>query len=377
MKIEFFKHNLDAQDKKNLLRVLDSPFLTTGETVAEFEKQFAKYMYSKFTVGVMSCTEALHLCLVALGIGKDDEVITTPLSFIATANSIEYAGAKPVFVDVEPKTGNMDAAQIERAITKKTKAIMPVHLYGQMCDMKTLAKIAKRHHLKIIEDCAHSIESKRDGIRPGKLSDAACFSFYATKNMTCGEGGAITTNNSNLAQKLKILRLHGMNKSAADRYTKRFEHYDMEVLGFKENMSNIQAALLLHQLDQLDKRWKERQALVKQYDKSLRLIPGIQLLKILPHVKSAYHLYTFLVKASRRDKILHHLQDADIGVAVNFRPIHLMKYYRKKYGYTPGKFPQAEKIGQRTITLPLYPKLKNAEQQYVIKTLRAVMATNQ
>lgn len=188
-KIEFYKHSISQKDIDNTVKVLRSLFLTTGETVKEFEEKFSQYLGCKYTVGVTSCTAALHLSLLAYGVGSGDEVITTPMTFIATANSIIHAGATPVFVDVEPETGNIDANLIEGAITSRTKAILPVHLYGQMCDMKRIREIADKYHLLVIEDAAHAIETSREGVRPGELGDAACFSFYATKNITSGEGG--------------------------------------------------------------------------------------------------------------------------------------------------------------------------------------------
>jgi dTDP-4-amino-4,6-dideoxygalactose transaminase len=194
MKIEFFRHNIDQEDINRAVEVLNSIFLTTGSAVEEFEKAFSSYLDVPFTAGVTSCTGALHLGLLAWGIGPGEEVITTPMSFCSTANVILHAGATPVFVDVEERTGNIDAELIESKITEKTRAIIPVHLYGQMCDMKRIRQIADKYHLVVVEDAAHCIEGIRDGIKPGKLGDAACFSYYATKNITCGEGGAIVTN---------------------------------------------------------------------------------------------------------------------------------------------------------------------------------------
>jgi len=212
MKVEFYKHNLGNKGLMELKKVFNSIFLSTGPKTAEFEKKLAKYLGVKYVVGTSSGTAALHLALLALDIKPGDEVITTPLSFVATSNAILYVGARPVFVDVEKDTGNIDASLIEKAITKKTKAITPVHLYGHMCDMKKISKIAKKHKLKIIEDAAHCLEGKRDGIRPGQLSDIVMFSFYATKNITSGEGGAIATNNKKLAQKIRVLGYHGIIK---------------------------------------------------------------------------------------------------------------------------------------------------------------------
>jgi len=372
MKVEFYKHNIGQQDIDNAVEVLNSLFLTTGEVANQFEDTFSRYLGCRHTVGVTSCTAALHLSLLACGIGPGDEVITTPMTFIATANAVLYTGAKPVFVDVEPETGNIKADLIEDAATSRTKAILPVHLYGQMCDMRKIREIADKHHLTVIEDAAHAIEASRDGIRPGQLCDAACFSFYATKNITSGEGGAISTNSEEIAEKLKKLRLHGMSKGAAERYSKRYEHWDMEMLGWKYNMSNIQAALLLNQLENIEKRWHRREQICQMYEEAFKEDSGVTCLKVLPNSKSARHVFTILVPPPKRDSILGQLQERGIGVAVNFRAIHLLTFYRQTFGYKRGMYPIAEKIGDSTITLPLYPKLSNEEVQYVIKVVKDV-----
>lgn len=366
MKVEFFKHNVNHDDINSAVEVLRNPILTTGQWTAMFEDKFSEYMGCKYTVGVTSCTAALHLSLLVYGVGKGDEVITTPMTFVATANSILMAGAKPVFVDVEPETGNIDVSKIENAITSKTKAIIPVHLYGQMVDMLKLRKIADKYHLFIIEDCAHAVESERDGVRPGQLGDTACFSGYATKSMTAGESGWICTNSALIANKLKILRSHGMSADANERYSKRYKHWDMEVLGMKYNMDNIQAALLINQIDRLDGNWLWRGDIAQRYEQNLE---NVGLLQVVG--RSARHLFTILV--DRRDEVLGKLQDAGVGVAVNYRAIHLLTYYRKMYGYKEGKFPNAEWIGDHTVTLPLYPKLMDAEVEYVIKAVKDVI----
>lgn len=366
-KIEFYKHNVNSTDKKEVLSVLSSTFLTTGEIVSKFESDLSKYLGLAYSVGLTSCTEALFLSLKGLGISQNDEVITTPLSFIASANSIEYCRAKPVFVDVEEETGNINADLIEKAITKKTKAILVVHLYGQMCDMKRISKIAKKNNLKLIEDCAHCIEGERDKIRPGQVSDAACFSFYATKNITSGEGGAVSTNNKKLHDWLMKARQHGMSKNAIDRYSKRYEHYDMEFLGYKSNMTNIQASMLLNQLNRIDNLLSKKERIARIYNNGLAENKYIKSPQVLEETKHARHLYTIWVNPKIRDHVLQRLQNKGIGVAVNFRPIHLMKYYRNKYDYKKGDFPIAEIIGASTISLPFYPKLKKHEVDFIIK----------
>jgi len=373
VKVEFFKHNIEQDDIKRATDVLNSIFLTTGQVVLEFENSFASYLKAQHAVGVTSCTAALHLSLLAYGIGKGDEVITTPMSFCATSNSILHSGATPVFVDVEKETGNINAELVEAVITKRTKAIMPVHLYGQMCDMKKIRAIADKYNLVIIEDAAHAIEAERDGIKAGELGDAACFSFYATKNITSGEGGAVTTGSSEKADIIRMLRLHGIDKSAIDRYTKVYQHWDMPVLGWKYNMDNIHAALLIGQLKKIDTLWKRRDEIWRIYEDKLAGIKELRILKTIENSRHARHLFTILVQEDKRDSILHELQNRGIGVAVNYRPIHLLKYYRKTFGYKEGDFPIAEDIGKRTISLPLYPRLDNTEVSYVIESLKKVL----
>lgn len=375
-KIEFFRHNVSQKDIDNVNSVLNSIFLSTGETVKEFEAKFARYLGCPYVVGVTSCTAALHLSLLAYGIGPGDEVITTPMTFIATANAVIFTGAKPVFVDIEPETGNLDATLIEKAVTPKTKAILPVHLYGQMVDMKKIREIADRHHLNLIEDAAHAIEAAREGVRVGQLGDIACFSFYPTKSITSGEGGALSLHDGGTAEKLKKLRNHGMSKGASERYSKRYskryEHWDMELLGWKYNMFNIQAALLLNQLENIDSYWRRRDEISRRYENAFQDLPGVTCLKIVPNSKSARLMFTILVPPPRRDEFLWRLQEKGIGVAVNYRAIHLLKYYRSTYGYRRGMFPVAEKIGDSTITLPLYPRLTDDKVEYIIHTVREI-----
>lgn len=373
MKLEFFKHNIGNKDIKEVNNVLRSIFLTSSLMTKRFEDRFAKYLGSEKVVCVSNCTAALFLSLKAYNIGPGDEVITTPMTFIATPNSIIHSGAMPVFADVEENTGNINADLIEGAINSRTKAIIPVHLYGQMCDMKRIRDIADKHKLVVIEDAAHAIEARRDGVRVGELGDAACFSFYATKNITCGEGGAISINNEELAKKIIKLRLHGMDKAAADRYAKKYQHWDMEMLGWKYNMDDIHAALLLNQLKNINKYLERREEICRIYENAFADMKKIRLLKILPNSKSARHLFTILVPPGKRDGVMLRLHSKGIGIAVNYRPVHLMKYYRKIYGYKKGMFPVAENIGERTISLPLYPKLTRREINYIIKTVKKLL----
>ncbi|MGB7923972.1 MAG: DegT/DnrJ/EryC1/StrS family aminotransferase [Pyrinomonadaceae bacterium] len=372
-KVDFFRHDLGEPELESLAEVLAGPILTTGETVARFEQRFAGYMGRRHAVGLTSCTGALHLSLVALGIGPGDEVITTPMTFIASATAIIEAGARPVFVDVEPETGNIDAARIEAAITERTRAILPVHLYGQMCDMRAIREIADRHNLRIVEDAAHCVEGERDGVRPGQLGDTACFSFYATKSLSCGEGGALVTDDDALAENLRLLRLHGMNKTANDRFKEGYQHWDMVMLGWKYNMSNIEAALLLPQMQRLEENWRKRDALARVYERALSEIGGLSLPRLLPGVRHARHLFTVRILNGRRDQAVKGLQDAGIGAMVNYRAIHLLTYFRETFGFREGDFPISEQIGNETLSLPFYANMPHEHVEIVAQTLRDIL----
>lgn len=371
MRVEFFRHSLEKSDIENVRKVLESVFLTTGAVSGEFERKFACFMGAKETVTVNSCTAGLHLSLLALGIGPGHEVITTPMTFIATVTTIMHVGATPVFVDVEGDTGLIDAEKIEAAITSRTKAILPVHLYGTMADMKKIRDIAKRHSLKIIEDSAHCIEGERAGVRPGVLSETACFSFYATKNLTCGEGGAIVTNDTELATRLRLLRLHGMTKDAINRYHGAYQHWDMVDLGWKYNLDDIHAALLVGQLDSLDRLWRRREEISRLYDGAFKTLPEVRIPRVID--KSGRHLYTIWVDPKKRDKILAKMHEYQIGVAVNYRAVHNLTFFMKTFGFRPDDFPNANRIGESTITLPLYPKLTDSDVKYVIESLKRIM----
>lgn len=362
-KIEFFKHNLNEDDIASVSEVLQSIFLTTGPKVADFEKRLAAYLGHGHVVGVSSCTAALHLALLRYGIGPGDEVITTPMTFCATATSILQAGATPVFVDVCPKSALLMPENVEKAITSKTKAILPVHLYGRMVDMRGFAKLAERHNLILIEDAAHCIEGERDDIRPGELGHAACFSFYATKNITCGEGGAVVCKTEEDAAWYRSARHHGISKNAASRYTGTYQHWDMEMMGWKYNMDDIQAALLISQIDRIDGYRQRRQELESLYREKLGGIKGLNFIEAPDdNDRSAHHLFTVLLpQGVDRDNILQILQNNGIGCAVNYRAVHTLAYFRDTYGYHPGDYPFANEIGNRTLSLPLYSKLTTQE----------------
>jgi UDP-4-amino-4-deoxy-L-arabinose-oxoglutarate aminotransferase len=370
VKVEFFKHALGEAEHEEVARTLAGVFLTAGPRTRQFEEWLAGYLGVSGAVGLYSCTTALFLAQKALGIGPGDEVITTPMTFIATSNTVLHAGANPVFVDCDPVTANIDLDLIERAITPRTRAIMPVHLYGHMVDMRRLRGIADAHGLRVIEDCAHCVEGERDGVRPGQLGDIACFSFYATKNLASGEGGAVAGRDQELLERIRLLRTHGMNKEAASRYTSTYQHWDMLELGYKGNMFDIQAALLLPQTPHVDERLARREAICRRYEAAFAELAGVGFPRVLDGTRSARHLFTIWVAPERRDAVLTALQEQEIGVAVNYRAVHLLSYYRRTFGYERGSFPNAERIGDSTITLPLYPAMTDDQVDAVIAAVR-------
>ena len=372
--VDFHRHAIDEQDIAAAVDVLRSLFLTTGPVTGLVETKLAGYLGRRHVVAMNNCTTALMLSLKALDIGVGDEVITSPMTFAASITAIMHAGATPVLVDVDPATALIDPEAVEAHITPRTRAVLPVHLYGQMADMRRLVEICRPRDIAIVEDAAHAVESSRDDTGPGQLGDLACLSFYATKNLTCGEGGAVVTDNDALAQRLRRLRLHGMSKTASDRHGRKYEHWDITELGYKANLPDILAALLLHQIDRLEDLRVRREQIARRYEAAFAALEEVDFPRVLPACRSARHLFTIWVPEARRDQTLLDLGSRGIGVAVNYRAVHLLSYFRQQLGYEPGNFPHAERIGRRTITLPCYPGLRAEEQQRVIDAVREVQA---
>lgn len=372
-KVPFFMHDLGAPELENIAQVFKGPILTTGETVGEFERLFARYLGRKHVLAVNSCTAALHLSLVALNLEPGDEVITTPLTFVATTEAIIHAGGRPVFVDVEADTGNIDISAIEAAIGPKTRAIVPVHLFGLMCEMRSLSELATHRGLAVVEDAAHCIEGRRDGLGVGEASLTACFSFFATKNITCGEGGAIATDDARLFDRLKPMRNHGMNKTSADRFREGYSHWDVRQAGFKCNMGNIEAAILLAQMPRLEINLKKRTRLAELYKTYLSRVRGVELPASRPGAKHSRHLFPIWVRAEIRDKLINLLNDRGISTVVNYRPVHYLSWYQRATGYKIGDFPQAERIGNSTLSLPLYPNMPDSDVEYVTAVLAEIL----
>jgi dTDP-4-amino-4,6-dideoxygalactose transaminase len=380
-RVEFYKHQLGETEATAWRGVLDTLFLTLGPQVAAFEKELGEYLVREtqiaapHVVGTSCCSMGLLIALRSFDVGPGDEVITTPMTFAATANAILHLGATPVLVDVEPSTGLIDPAAVAAAVGPRTKGIMPVHLYGQLCDMKALRAIADEKKLFIIEDSAHGIEMERDGVRAGHLGDAAVFSFYATKNLTSGDGGAVATKHQHIADRLRRLRNHGVSKSASDRHGGIYQHWDLVELGYKANLTDLDAALLRPQLPLADGKRDQREKLVKRYESRLREALGSKIptgpvpFFVERRGKSSHHLFTIQPPSDLRDTMLVALGKAQIGTAVNYRAIHTLSYLEERLKLPRGTFPIAEEIGDRTISLPLYPTLDEAAQDRVVEAV--------
>ena len=370
MQVPFYRHSLSPENAQLVAKVLETPFLTSGPIGKEVEAQLCEYFDAKYTKLVNSWTNGAVATLLAMDIGPGDEVIVPAMTFISTANVVELVGAKPVFIDCDPETLLITPELIKGAITKKTKAIIPVHMYGQMCDVKAIKDmLPKDQKIFIIEDCAHTFEAKFNGERPGKHSDAAIFSFYATKNVTCGEGGAIITNDSNLFERIIQAVLHGMSAGAADRFKAgQYKHWGMEHLGTKANLPDLLACFLPEQIRTVDSRLKEREAIAQRYESALKNTK-IRYPKKQDNIVHSRHLFPIHVGSQNRDKVLLTLGESNIGATVNYRAVHSMGYYSKKYGYQENDFPTSFSWGNGTLSIPLFPGMTTAEQDYVIDVL--------
>lgn len=376
--LPFHRPSLGREEETEVLDTLRSGWLTTGPRTQRFEADFARYLGARYARGVTSCTAAMHLALVALGVGPGDEVITSPITFPATANVVVHVGATPVFVDVEPATLNLDVDQLEARITPRTKAIIPVHFAGHPCRMDALTALAGQHGLAIVEDCAHAIEATFQGRHVGTWGNAGAFSFYATKSITTGEGGMLVTEDEDLAERIGVLRLHGISRDAWKRYGQEgFRHYETLSAGFKYNMYDLQAALGLAQLPKLEAFWARRQSIVKAYDDAFASIPQIRRLEVRGPVRHSHHLYVVIVQTEElsrsRDEILDAIQKENVGLGVHFRAVHLQPFYRERFGFHAGQFPAAEYASERVISLPLYPAMDDRDVEDTITAVTKVV----
>ena len=370
------------EELKEMLETLRSGWWGTGPKVHQFEEGFKVYTHAKEAVAVNSATAAMHLGLDILGIGPGDEVITTPLTFVSTANVILHVGAKVVFADVDKTTGNIDPAQIAKKITKKTKAIIPVHLHGRPCRMDEITTLANKYKLYVLEDAAHATESWYKGKKIGSISDLTAFSFYVTKNVATGEGGMLTTNNKGWADEARVRRLHGISKDAWKRYSASgFEPYEAVYPGYKYNMMDLQASLGIHQLKRAEANLKIRnrywQKLSAAFSKLDSVIPPAPDELDIIHAR---HLYAINLEIDKlkisRNQFIDELKKENIGAGIHFTALHLHKYYRDTFGFKKGDFPNAEWIGERTVSLPFYPHMTEKDVNDVIEAVTKIVTAN-
>ena len=367
----------DDDELNRVADVLKSGWGTKGSVTREFEKVFAEYVGAKYAVAVNSCTAAMHIALVAKGIGEGDEVISTPMTFCSTINTIVHTGAKPVLVDIDSKTGLIDVDKIEAAITEKTKAIVPVHYAGQSCDMDKINAIAEKHGLFVLEDCAHALSTEYKGKKIGSMGNACAYSFYVTKNISTAEGGMLTTDDEELYEKASVLSLHGMSKNAWSRYgTKGDWKYEVCDPGFKYNLTDIAAALGIAQMNKLDEMQDIRTEYAEIYNKAFDEIDGITYLKDNGLGKNSAHLYVIQIDKNKfdidRDTFIELLKEYNIGTSVHFIPICMHPYYINNFGYKKGDFPETEKMFEGIISLPLYPSMTREDVMYVIEAVREI-----
>jgi dTDP-4-amino-4,6-dideoxygalactose transaminase len=369
---------LEPPEIDEVLACAKSAWLGTGPRVAEFERRIAAYKGVPHALALNSCTAGLHLACLVLGLQEHDEVITTPMTFCASINAIVHAGAQPVLADVDPATMNLDPEQVRRRITSRTRALMPVHFAGRPCDMDALMAIAREHGLKVIEDCAHAIETEYRGAKAGTIGDLGVLSFYATKNIVTGEGGMVLTKNAELARRIKVLGLHGMSADAWKRFSDDgYKHYDVEEIGFKYNMMDLQAAFGLHQVARIEQYWQRRLVIWQRYLRELADLPLGLPAPWAAHERHALHLFTVAVDPARcgitRDDLLMRLHRQNIGTGVHYRAIPSLSVYQRRFNWRPEDYPAAHAIGQRTLSLPLSPKLSDDDVGDVIAAVRAAL----
>ncbi len=369
---------IEDQEIQEITDSLKSGWIGTGPKVHKFEEMFRQYKGTQYAMALNSCTAALHLSLISIGIHHGDEVIVPAMTFASSANAIIHAGGIPVFVDCHKDTMNMDPVDIKAKINSKTRAIIVVHFAGRPCEMDAITSIAEEHNLKIVEDCAHTIEAQFRGKHTGLFGEIGCFSFYVTKNIITGEGGMAITNNPQYADKIKIMGLHGMSKDAWKRFSDDgYKHYEVVYAGFKYNMMDIQAAIGIHQLPRIDAYHEKREYIWNRYNQAFKDLPVFIPAPIPDYIKHSYHLYTLMIDIDRlkisRDKFLGEMTRHNIGVGVHYIALHLHPYYQETYGYRRGDFPNAEWISDRTLSLPISPKLTQSDIDDVIDTVTHII----
>jgi dTDP-4-amino-4,6-dideoxygalactose transaminase len=371
MQVPFHRAPVGEEEVQAVSEVIRSGWLTMGPKTFEFEKAFAKYVGAEHAIAVSTGTAALHLSLEAAGVQAGDEVLLPTTTFTATAEAVTYVGARPVLVDIDPDTMNIDPEDAARRITAKTKAIIPVHLGGQPCDMDKIHALALGHHLRVVEDAAHALPSEYHGKRVGQISEFTCFSFYATKTLTTGEGGMITTDNPEAAERMRLMRLHGIERDAWKRYRGDGSwFYEVLEAGFKYNLTDFQSAMGLVQLAKSDTMRVAREAIAQRYSDGFSSFDELIVPTIRPDRRTSWHLYVLRLRLDHlkidRNEFIEALQGRGVACSVHFIPLHLQPYYRHAYGYQPGDFPCAEQEYHSCLSLPIYPGMTEIEINHVI-----------
>mgnify|MGYP004533860387 FL=1 len=372
MYIPYGRQYVDDEDIEEVVKVLKSDFLTTGPVIEEFEKKVADYVGAKYAVAVANGTAALHSACYAANIGKGDEVITTPITFAASSNCAFYCGAVPVFADIDPKTYNIDPSDVEKKITDRTKAIIAVHFTGQPCDMERIHEIANKHGLIVIEDAAHALGAVYEGKKVGSLSEMTTFSFHPVKHITTGEGGMVLTNHQELYERLKLFRAHGITRE--EHLLRKNDgpwYYEQLDLGYNYRITDIQCALGISQMKKLPYFLERRKEIAERYQEAFADCDNIQCPYQKPGCENAWHLYVIRIKGGKRKEVFEKLREAGIGVNVHYIPVYQHPYYQE-HGYKDISCPNAEQYYEEAISLPIYPALKEAEQEYVIETVQKI-----
>jgi dTDP-4-amino-4,6-dideoxygalactose transaminase len=375
LSVPFHRAPVGDEEALAVSEVIRSGWITMGPKTFELEKEFAKYLGASHAIAVSTGTAALHLALEAAGIYEGDEVLLPTTTFTATAEAVTYLKARPILVDVDPVTMNLDAHDAARKITPRTKAIIPVHFGGQPCDMKELQELASKHHLKLIEDAAHALPSEYRGKRVGQISEFTCFSFYATKTLTTGEGGMVTTENPAAAERIRLMRLHGIERDAWKRYRGDGSwRYEVREAGFKYNLTDMQAAMGLVQLAKCDAMHLARQRIAQLYTVAFSPLEELLLPEIRPDRTTSWHLYVLRLRPDclrvDRDAFIRALSARGVSCSVHFIPLHLQPYYQRAYGYKVGDFPSAEKQFSSCLSLPIFPGMTSEEIDHVIRVVQ-------
>jgi perosamine synthetase len=381
VEVPFHRAMVGEEEVEAVANVIRSGWLTMGPRTIEFEEQFGRYIGAEYCIAVNSCTAALHLALDAIGLQPGDEVLVPTNTFTATGETVAYMGAKPALVDIDPRTLNLDVLDAKRRLTPRTKAIIPVHLSGQPCDMDEIHAFAEQYGLHVVEDAAHALPASYQGKNVGAISEITTFSFYATKTLTTGEGGMIATNDMNFADRMRIMRLHGIGRDAWKRYSKAGSwRYAVLDAGFKYNLTDMASALGLVQLKRCDQMALQRSIIAARYHEAFSFQEALETPTVKTDRQSAWHLYVLRLNLEKlsigRDEFIEELRKFGIEASVHFIPLHLHPYYQKKYGYKHGDFVVAEREYERYLSLPIFPGMTDAEIEAVISSVLAVVRMN-